>query len=94
MDKPDGRTGDPFIAYTKNSVGRVNISQVRGFVSEGFAARPHLSIRSPVDVALDGARLGPGIDCALDAGHGGVPCVVDLAGLELDLNYLPALFLS
>lgn len=52
------------------------------------------SIRSPVDVALDGARLGPGVDCALDAGHGGVPCVVNVAGLELDLNYLSALFLS
>ena len=71
-------------------MGRVNISQVRVH-AEGFAARPH-SIRSPVDVALDGARLGPGIDCALDAGHGGVPRVVNLAGLELDLNYLPALF--
>ena len=51
-------------------------------------------IRSPVDVALDGVRLGPGIDCALDAGHGGVPCVVNVAGLELDLDYLPALFIG
>lgn len=43
-------------------------------------------------MALDGARLRPGVDCALDAGHGGVPCVVNVAGLELDLHYLSALF--
>jgi hypothetical protein len=58
----------------------------------GFATTKASSIRSPVDVALDGARLGPGVDCALDAGHGGIPCVVDFTGLELDLDYLPALY--
>ena len=45
-------------------------------------------------MALDGARLGPSVDCALDAGHGGVPCLVNLTGFELDLDYLPALFFS
>lgn len=57
------------------------------------ALRGRLSYkRSPVDVALDGMRLGPGVDCALDAGHGGIPCLVNIAGLELDLDYLPALY--
>lgn len=61
----------------------------------GGVTRPSFYIsRSPVDVALDGARLGPGVDCALDAGHGRVPCVVNVAGFELDLDYLPALLLS
>jgi len=41
-------------------------------------------------VALDGVRLRPRVDCALDAGHGWVPCVINIAGLKLDLNYLPA----
>ena len=55
-------------------------------------ARENPSIHpSPVDVALDGAGLRPRVDCALDAGHGGVPCMVNIAGLELDLDYLPAL---
>lgn len=56
-------------------------------------ARENMSIHhpSPVDVALDGAGLRPRVDCALDAGHGGVPCMVNIAGLELDLDYLPAL---
>ena len=50
------------------------------------------SIQSPVDMALNCAWLRPGVDCALDAGHGGVPCVENFAGLKLDLDYLPALY--
>ena len=42
-------------------------------------------------MALDRARLRPGVDCALDAGHGGVPRMVNITGLELDFNYLPSL---
>ena len=42
-------------------------------------------------MALDRARLRPGVDCALDAGHGGVPCMVNITGLELDFNDLPSL---
>ena len=51
-----------------------------------------VSIQSPVDMAFDRARLRPGVDCALDAGHGGVPCMVNFARLELDFDYLPALY--
>lgn len=47
--------------------------------------------RSPVDVALDSAGLGSRVNRALDTGHGGIPCLVYISGLELDLNYLPAL---
>ena len=47
--------------------------------------------RSPVDVALDGAGLGSRVDRALDTGHGGVPRLIYISGLELDLDYLPAL---
>lgn len=66
----------------------------KGFGVEGaLFARPRASsIRSPIDVALDCARFGPGVYCALDAGDGGVPRVVNFAGLELDLDYLPPLF--
>lgn len=46
---------------------------------------------SPVNVALDGARLGSSVDCTLDAGHGWVPCVVNVSRFKLDLNNLPAL---
>ena len=42
-------------------------------------------------MTLDGAWLRSRVDCTLDAGYGGVPCVVDVTGLELDLDYLPAL---
>lgn len=45
-------------------------------------------------MALDGVRLRPRVDCALDAGHGWVPCVINISRLKLDLNYLPALYRS
>ena len=47
--------------------------------------------RSPVDVALDSAGLGSRVNRALDTGHGRIPRLVYISGLELDLNYLPAL---
>jgi len=43
-------------------------------------------------MALDGARLRPCVNCALDAGHGRVPCVVDVACPETDFDYLPSLY--
>jgi hypothetical protein len=46
---------------------------------------------SPVNVALDGARLGSRVDRTLDAGHGWVPCVINVSRFKLDLNNLPAL---
>jgi len=46
---------------------------------------------SPVDVALDGVGLRPRVDCALDTGYGGIPSVVNISRLELDLDYLPTL---
>jgi hypothetical protein len=70
----------------------LHINSVMTYFRQGLGA-PKLGpyIQSPVDMALDSARLRPGVDCALDAGHGGVPCMENLAGLELYLNYLPAL---
>jgi hypothetical protein len=70
---------------TDGSMGIPNSGRVT------FQVRALVSNQSPVDMALDRARLRPGVDCALDAGHGGVPRVVNIAGLELDLDYLPAL---
>ena len=50
-----------------------------------------LGPRSPVDVALDGAGLGSRVNRALHTGHGWVPRLINVSGLELDLDYLPAL---
>lgn len=53
---------------------------------------------SPVNLALDGALLHDGgareglvVHDAAHARHGGLPCVVDVARRELDLDDLPAL---
>lgn len=45
-------------------------------------------------MALDGVGLRPRVDCALDAGDGRVPCVIDIARFELDFDYLPALWIG
>jgi hypothetical protein len=63
------------------------ISRGRNF---GVIRESHPNL-SPVDVSLDGVGLRPRVDCALDAGYGGVPCLINIAGLELNLDYLPAL---
>lgn len=47
--------------------------------------------RSPVDTALDGARLGSRVDRAFDTGHHGVPRAVNISMIELHLDYLSAL---
>jgi len=46
--------------------------------------------RSPVDTALDGASLGSCVDRALDTGHRGIPCLVNVSLIELHLNHMPA----
>jgi hypothetical protein len=64
---------------------------VQAYPGETLVLRKSHLNSSPVDVALDGARLWPRVDCALDAGYAGIPCVVNIARLKLDLDYLPAL---
>lgn len=45
-------------------------------------------------MALDGVGLRPRVDCTLNTGHGGVPSLVDISRLKLNLDYLPALSLG
>jgi len=47
--------------------------------------------RSPIHPALNAGGLGAGVrNSALNAGNGGVQCVVNLALVDLDLNDLSA----